>query len=180
MFNFRSNRLERTVKPRESATDDRISRRRRSRFPRVEIFRPGSRFDLQSNSFKRFGNRSEPVNWISRAETEIVFTFAKGTFCRSLNALTVEHHLRNANARFCDSFQLLASERASARTCVRQSAEFAVCKSHYKNPMTPQARRAPADPVFVLSSVPPRPRSSDFSWTTRALPIAPRTPTRLR
>lgn len=31
-------------------------------------------------------------------------------------------------------------------------------------PITPQARRPPAFPVFLLSSLPPLPRSSAFSW----------------
>lgn len=44
----------------------------------------------------------------------------------------------------------------------------------------PQAKRAPDDPVLMLSSVPPRPRSSGFACITNALPTAPRTPTKLR
>ena len=35
--------------------------------------------------------------------------------------------------------------------------------------MTQQSSLAPADPVLLLSSVPPRPRSSSPSWTTIAL-----------
>ena len=35
--------------------------------------------------------------------------------------------------------------------------------------MTQQSSLAPADPVLLLSSVPPSPRSSSPSWTTIAL-----------
>jgi hypothetical protein len=38
-------------------------------------------------------------------------------------------------------------------------------------PMTPQATRPPALPVFFESGVSPRPKSSSFSWTTTERPI---------
>uniref|UniRef100_A0A0E9XAF8 Uncharacterized protein n=1 Tax=Anguilla anguilla TaxID=7936 RepID=A0A0E9XAF8_ANGAN len=38
-------------------------------------------------------------------------------------------------------------------------------------PITPQANRAPALPVFRLSSLPPLPRSSAFSWITMVRPM---------
>lgn len=40
-------------------------------------------------------------------------------------------------------------------------------------PMTPQAGRGPALPVFLLSSFPPLPRSSVPAWTTMVLFVTP-------
>lgn len=42
----------------------------------------------------------------------------------------------------------------------------ALLSNYAAMPMTPQAGRAPALPVFLLSSVPPRPRSSVPAWVT--------------
>lgn len=42
--------------------------------------------------------------------------------------------------------------------------------AYWEIPMTPQAGRAPALPVFLLSSLPPWPRSSVPAWTTTVRP----------
>ena len=48
----------------------------------------------------------------------------------------------------------------------------------FKIPMIPQATRAPAAPVVLLSDAPPSPKSSSFAWTTIARPIMECSPVR--
>lgn len=43
--------------------------------------------------------------------------------------------------------------------------ECGIVGSHFPSPMTPQATRAPALPVVLLSSCPPLPKSSESACT---------------
>jgi hypothetical protein len=137
MFNFRSNQLER-IRNCERARSgiDRISRRRRSKSP-LQFFPTGEPRLIREISHsivseiakkRKKGERKsagghKPVNWISRPR--IVFTFATGNLLPlSLNALTVEHHLRNANTSFCAvRLRILANERA--HVCSQPNSQFA-------------------------------------------------------
>lgn len=132
-------------------------------------------FDLSYNyhniefTYYRNGGKSRTSNWISKERSSaflIVLNF-------SAFIVLITEHLVCYDMLYVFFYVTTASSALDSR-------KFAAYETLHKKPMIPQATRAPADPVLVLSSVPPRPRSSGFSWTTRPLPIAPRTPTRLR